>query len=402
MNITLLFGIFPPNKYNFFVENSKGNTQYAADALQKSIIHGFSYTDMNVSIINLPYIGSYPKRYSILKIHSFPFEFDINGKTIQGWNVGFLNLLGYKFLSRYFHARKALLRHHVKNEDDVIIIYAIGTPFLKAVADLKKKYPRTKVILIVPDLPEFMSSKKGAVRNLIEKINIRVLNRLYKFVDGYVLLSKHMTERLPINNKPWVVVEGIYNPKDFVKENNAVKNENYILYTGTLAYRYGVMNLVKAFCNIPNKDIQLIICGDGDAKDEIIKFSQKDTRIVFKGLVKRAEALKLQQEAMLLVNPRTPEGEFTKFSFPSKTMEYLGSGVPTLLYRLPGIPKEYYDYCISLSDISQDALTNKLIEIVEMDRDELSTLGSSARQFILENKNPREQVRKILDLIDRL
>ena len=38
----------------------------------------------------------------------------------------------------------------------VLIVYSIHTPFLKAAVDIKRKYKNTKVVLIVPDLPEYM------------------------------------------------------------------------------------------------------------------------------------------------------------------------------------------------------------------------------------------------------
>ena len=102
---------------------------------------------------------------------------------------------------------------------------------------------------------------------------------------------------------------------------------------------------------------------------------------------------------MLLVNPRTPEGDFTKYSFPSKNMEYLASGVPALLYRLPGIPDEYYEYCFSLSETGVEALRDMLENIISRTEDELEQMGRKARQFILNDKNPQKQVEKIIDLI---
>jgi glycosyltransferase involved in cell wall biosynthesis len=103
----------------------------------------------------------------------------------------------------------------------------------------------------------------------------------------------------------------------------------------------------------------------------------------------------------LLVNPRTPEGEFTRFSFPSKTMEYLASGVPTLLYKLPGIPEEYYKYCYTLEDVSPTALADKITEILRSDAIELQEKGKKAREFILAEKNPEVQCNKIYQLIEK-
>lgn len=63
MKIALLFGLFPKDNYDVIIKNSKGVIQFAADALQKALVEGLSYFSSNINIINLPYIGSYSKRY---------------------------------------------------------------------------------------------------------------------------------------------------------------------------------------------------------------------------------------------------------------------------------------------------------------------------------------------------
>ena len=63
-------------------------------------------------------------------------------------------------------------------------------------------------------------------------------------------------------------------------------------------------------------------------------------RIEFLGMLPRTDVLELQSKATILVNPRQPVGDFTKYSFPSKTIEYMASGTPLLMYKLPGIPEE--------------------------------------------------------------
>lgn len=396
-------GLFPDNRYDSIITCSKGNIQYAADALQKAIISGLAQWNNNITIVNLPFIGGYPQRYSQIFSPSYPFVFESPIGPINGYNVSFCNLSILKLWSRYRQARKYLL-HSLRSGDGVIIVYAIHTPFLKACVEAKKSNKNLKIILLVPDLPEFMSQESNPIRNFLQLLNQRTLEGLYKYVDGYVLLSEFMTDRLPVNDKPWVVVEGIFNKSDekIMTTEGQAESRKYVLYTGTLAKRYGIMNLVEAFHNLPMQDVELYICGDGDSKSEIIDFAKRDSRIVYKGLVRREYAMALQKNALLLVNPRTPEGEFTKYSFPSKTMEYLASGIPTLLYRLPGIPNEYYDYCYSLTDLSIEALTKKLEEIILTDAKELQALGSRARNFILEKKNPKQQTKKIIDLINKL
>ena len=92
---------------------------------------------------------------------------------------------------------------------------------------------------------------------------------------------------------------------------------------------------------ICSNDVELWICGSGDAKDIIEDEAQKDSRIKYFGLVDSQTALKMQHQATILVNPRTSDGEYTKYSFPSKNMEYMVSGTPVLTTDLPGMPKEH-------------------------------------------------------------
>ena len=58
----------------------------------------------------------------------------------------------------------------------------------------------------------------------------------------------------------------------------------------------------------------------------------------------REELLKMERRATVMINPTPARLNFTKYFFPSKTMEYLASGTPTVMYRLGCMPKEYDDY----------------------------------------------------------
>lgn len=411
MAIAFVCGIFPPENYQEVVNNSRGVIQYAADALQKSIIEGLGcLTSSELTIINLPYIGSYPQRYVKLFSQKGDFIYTTQkGTVLTGYNVRFCNLSGYKLYSRYICTYRALKSWLYKCPDDklVIVVYAIHTPFLKAAVKLKRKYisRQIRIVLIVPDLPEYMGGKNSFFSNKLRDLNKKILDKLYPSVDGYVLLSKYMVEMLPVGNKPWTIVEGIFNDNEkiFSKDlTGKINNIKTIFYSGTLAKRYGIQNLVEAFSLIKNPNIRLIICGAGDSEKVIQQYSQKDNRIIYKGQILREEVMKYQKQSTLLINPRTPEGEFTKYSFPSKTMEYLASGTPTLLYKLPGIPEEYYHYCFTIEHLGVEFLKKKIEEILMMDMDQLRDFGSNARKFILEKKNPIEQAKKIVQLISLL
>lgn len=399
MGVLFLGSFFPTELREEIREKSKGAIANANDALQWSLIEGFSNLLPSLQIISLPHIGGFPFKFKSLWFKGISFK--IKDK-VCGESVGFFNLVGFKHINRYFRTKKSLtawLRQ--VDEKKVIIIYDLHVPFLKAVADLKKKNPMLTVCLIIPDLHGHTGNKKDLLHNLLGRLESKILARSYQAVDCYVLLSKYMKEHLPINNKPCVTIEGVFNPvEDLDVNQNILKSDvKTIFYSGSLDERNGVLNLVNAFSMISSQAYRLIICGDGDTKEKMLAAQNQDPRIHYKGQVSRSDALKLQKEATLLINPRTPEGEYTRYSFPSKTMEYFASGTPVLMYCLEGVPDEYYNYCYTLTSLSIIDLAEKIIDICEQDLTELKTKGELAKQFIIEKKNPSVQCSKVLQLL---
>jgi len=134
-------------------------------------------------------------------------------------------------------------------------------------------------------------------------------------------------------------------------------------------------------------------------KDEIINAAEKDSRITFYGYVSKEKASELQQKATVLVNPRQNNDEFTKYSFPSKTMEYMASGKPVIMYKLDGIPAEYDEFLFYPASDSAKSLAESITNICEKTSEERFKLGERARNFVLNEKNGSKQAEKILGLI---
>lgn len=402
--VVFLGGIIPDCTADEIYRKSSGPVQFAADALQKSFIDGLSALSSGLHVVNLPFIGSWPKRYSSL---FSPDGFKSNGVAPQGGytleNVRFLNLTMVKNFDRYAKAKRALIRlcRELEGHQTTIAVYSLHTSFLKAAVSVRRKFRNVKVVVIVPDLPEYMGGDMTGAIGFLRRKNIGLQNRLLREADGFIALTEAMKERLVTDNRPFSVIEGIYNTSG---EPGNVEKEKVktILYCGTLARRYNVMNLVNAVRKLHRKDFVLEIYGDGGAREEIERISSDDNRIKYCGQKPRAEILKRQREATLLVNPRTAEGDFTKYSFPSKTMEYLASGTPALIYRLPGIPEEYYRHCFSFSEPSVEALSGEIDRILSLPSEELEKMGGEAREFVLTRKNPIMQTGKLIELIRRI
>ena len=114
-----------------------------------------------------------------------------------------------------------------------------------------------------------------------------------------------------------------------------------------------------------------------------------------------AEIVEREMAATLLFNPRQTGEEYVKYSFPSKTMEYMSTGTPVLTTVLPGMPKEYHPYVYLLEEETADAIAEKLRQIFAQPADALFEKGMKAREFILKEKNNVTQAGKILAMLER-
>lgn len=225
--------------------------------------------------------------------------------------------------------------------------------------------------------------------------------RLYKYIDRFVLLTKQMADKLKLS-APFTVVEGIASDPNMVCDERLAsqyQDEKYILYTGTLNPQFGIMTLLEAFSKIEDPNVKLIICGFGEAETQVLQMQKKDSRIIYLGKLDRKAVIPLQRNATVLVNPRQNNEEFTKYSFPSKTMEYLASGVPVVAYKLDGIPDEYDAYLNYVEDDSAISLAAKLTEICNMNETVRAEIGNCGADFVLKNKNAVAQTRRILEFI---
>ena len=394
MKVIFLGGFIPESHRNLISLESIGSIQNAADSLQYGFLEGLSrrLSDKFIAI-NLPFIGSYPNRF---KRFFYPSTHDtINGSKIT--TLSFLNLAIIKHLHRTLESLQSLLKQ-AKN-GDWIIVYSAHPPFLISSILCKIIIKNIRLCLILPDLPDHMGAKSG-VQGILNKAFTILFYKLISNFDCFALLTSKMADRIGAKKNKYVVIEGIAKQNDttatIIKSANQVRA---ILYTGTLAEKYGVKNLVDAFLTLKDENLRLWICGEGDSRSYIEEKSRLDFRIMFFGQVDRLKSIQLQNEATILVNPRLPGDEYTEYSFPSKIMEYMSSGRPVVMYRLPGIPNEYFQYCIAPDDLSVEQLSNCIKATLEMSDDELNQIGANAKDFVLDFKNPVTQADKLLKLM---
>ena len=406
MKVIFLSHFYPRCKRDYYMSRSRTGLSFAADAHQYAIALGLNSCCNSLEIVNLPAVSHFPIRYKDICQHS---EF-IEENGLRIYNVGYNNIIEYQFVSRCLNARRVLNKLVKESDESVyIVVYGINFAINKAAIDIKKRYPgKVKLCDIIPDLPQDVNTHGSFVSRILSSLRglyFKTAEDYFPEFDSYVLLTDYMKEVVKCSPDKYIVSEGIYE-EQVAKRIPHQENPNYFIlfYGGMLYEKFGIMNLVNAFHSIPNSNMRLQLCGYGDCVERVIGLSKVDNRIQYLGVVDRDQVLDLQSRASLLINPRIPDGNpFTKYSFPSKTLEYFASGTPTLMYRLDGIPQEYYEFCYSLGPehTSSAELARKIIEISEVDVNERLIIAQAARAFVLEKKNPQVAARMVYELLSR-
>jgi len=407
-DILFVGGVFQKDEENEIIENSKIFIQSAANTFQWKFINGIDEFNKNpIKILNAVFIGNYPKYYKKLFIRSRKWS-HVNFSSDQ--SIGFINAFGVKEILRRKLLKKAIVKWSriSSKKKKVIFVYSLNTAFLSSAVCAKEIDKNIKICLICPDLPEYMNrpGSRGRMFDFLKKIDQKSQNKYLRKIDYFVFISKYMNERINKDDKPWCVVEGISDYSTTIEEKflnglniDIEKSKYVILYTGTMIERYGVIDLIKEFCNINDSNLELWLCGSGLDETVINSYVKNDSRIKYFGHVSRDEVLIMQKNVSLLVNPRKADGEYVKFSFPSKIIEYFESGTPILMRKLPGIPDEYYKY-VYLIDDYENSIELAIKSVLKMDDDYLHDRAFKAKQFIINEKSKKVQIKKILEMID--
>lgn len=401
MDIAFLCGLFPPDREKEIILNSIGRIDFAANNLQWSFVRGLDYhNNKPVKIFNLLFVGSYPFGYKSTYIKTFDFSHVVGAFDK---NIGFSNILVLKFFSRFFSCIRNLLKWAKNDEGEkkILLIYAIHTPFLLAAIFVKLLYPYVKLCLIVPDLPQFMSDSKNLVYRFFKKIDNFIIKFSLNRIDSFVVLSEYMSDEIKINHRPKIVIEGIYDDSIIYNYSESEYNGNkIIMYSGNLDVSQGILDLLEAFSKIDYDNYCLWFTGKGNGLKFIQEAIKIDPRIKYFENLTKIQLLEKQSKVNLLINPLKTNHPKVKFFFPSKTMEYLASGKPTLMYRLPSIPREYYDYLFFFEGDSINEMKEKIIEICEKSQSDLDNMAIKTKKFIFTEKTQIPQCEKLFNLLN--
>jgi glycosyltransferase involved in cell wall biosynthesis len=288
-----------------------------------------------------------------------------------------------------------------RGEKRVVVFTCIYLPFLAPFAALAGPL-RLKIAAIVPDVPEYefnYTVSASRLKKALIPAYIRLTRLLYAPIDYFVFLTEAMKEKFP--TRPYEVMEGLIDANSPAPASTPADGVRSVMYSGSLLERFGVRTLIDAFRALPG-DYELWLFGVGDMTAAAQAAAEADPRIRVFGLVPNQEVLSRQRRATVLIDPRPASSEFTRYSFPSKILEYMSSGRPVLTTRLPGIPADYGDKLWFIDDESVDGMRAALARALGASEAERTAFGARSAEYARTEKNNVKRVGRLIAALEAL
>lgn len=395
----------------FAIPDSLANIAFDKDALpsvqtqnfgwsfSRALGHGFG----NVYLVSSTPIQSYP-RVKLIKFSGGSFLF-------EGFKVrvlGFVNLIILKHITRLiacFKVIPSLIRY---NKIDTIFVHGLHSPFL--IFGLWARLNGCKVIVILTDSPGLFIESDGTISRFLKRIDSFFIRSILKRMDGVVALSSLLAETL-VPKLPSLIFPGILNSKSsllasnkkFSNKFNSHSNKFTIVYAGTLNEEYGVRMLIDAVVGMDeHADIILKLYGRGNQVDFAKNMSLYNKRIYYGGFVSSSKIAQEMCSACLLINPRPSSEDFSRMSFPSKLIEYLGTGRPVLTTRIFGIPRELESCFYYIDTESVEGIQLAIQELMNTPIKDREMHGLLARSLVQNNFSEKNIGCKLYEFVNGL
>lgn len=202
------------------------------------------------------------------------------------------------------------------SNDFIIIVDPLRLNLVRAAKKIAKKY-RVKIVGMLTDNPLNLSSGNDFLhKHLIKEVST---------FDGYLSLTQGLVNVFN-SNVPSYIFEGLVTEEEEDKKDPII---NYFYFGGSLYEKYGVKTLVDAF-HESNVNKKLVVAGSGPLQKYIENLAQIDYRILFISQISKSKAFSYMRNSLANINPRPLDKKLDSESVPSKLLEYLSVGSPTI------------------------------------------------------------------------
>lgn len=392
IKVLYISGLSSKRILDYLYNTSQRKPMYSIQKFHRLLLEGLKHNHADVKVLSsIPVSPTHKKKlwHSITNI-----ENGVEYKTIP-----FLNFSIIKQICIFIYAFLYTFTWGIKKTNEKRLICDVLNISICLGALSAAKLLGLKATGIVTDMPGLMVgvNNKSHIQKFITAINKSYLSSF----DSYILLTEYMNPIINTKNKPYIIMEGLVDSEMELCQHDDFNTlaERVVIYAGGLYERYGVKMLLDAFMQTPFTNVRFDIYGSGDMSAVMNEYQKQDSRIHYYGVVPNDTIVEAELKSTLLINPRPTHEGFTKYSFPSKNMEYMVSGTPVLTTKLPGMPKEYYKYVFLFDNETVDGYKQTLTDVLSLSNKDLYLKGKSAKEFVLKNKNNIIQAKHVIELL---
>lgn len=263
------------------------------------------------------------------------------------------------------------------NTDTIIFTDTINPALIHFLKHAVNKKYKNKIIGIVTDSPSNIS-------NTGRSFSTYILNNASNY-DGYLALTDELNELYNRHNKPSCILEGIVEKRTF--ENRMPLQCKYFFFAGALMERYGVYNLIEAFKQFLKQypDYYLIIAGHHGDEHRLLNTIKDYPNIRYLKMLPVDDILFYEQHSIGNINPRPFSEDLDRYSIPSKTIEYLVSGSPTISVKNTKLAKIFLQEIIWARSDSPLDLKEALEKVATMSKETRHDIVLQGQKKALEN-----------------
>jgi glycosyltransferase involved in cell wall biosynthesis len=234
-----------------------------------------------------------------------------------------------------------------------------------------------------------------------------MIRRKIKEVDQIIAISNFVKEVISSNlGLSSETIEVIHPPileKSYIPKSRHFEEITFT-YIGALEVHKGIMNLIRAFHKIIKKNnaVKLLICGAGSLEPHIKEYISRNglTKYIrFLGKVNYKGIHQVYEETDVVVVPSLwPE------PFGRVTIDSLIAGKPVIVNPVGGLKEQvedgvsgFYVNCYKI-----DELTEKILEVASLPRQELEEVGIKARQYTLKKFNSEKRINRLISIYNKV
>lgn len=276
---------------------------------------------------------------------------------------------------------------------------------------IAKIFRRKKFVFEVRDLWPEGPIELGVLKNkFIQKMSYAFEKRCYKSSSLVVALSPGMksniTDRFPETNAISVTnsanIELFSSPKEEITHPQLI-GKKFAIYSGNI----GLVNNSELLYRTAKKlkeqerdDIVIVLIGDGQQKEEIMKKSEGLDTILFLGLMPKVELVNYVKNALVSLIP-LDDTPMLSTSSPNKLFESMAAAVP-VIQTTNGWIKEMLDESQSgftVSPTNEDELVEKLIFLADNETESKET-GKRGFEFAKRNFDKDILSKRMIEAIE--